>query len=141
MTVGEKVEVAGLLTKAETGAPVYAYYVCIQNGDNQGTALGQLVSLFHEGRERFSLGPIMEVHGEEIFPIQPFRSLEVTFLPKGYVLEDHEGNAVLHEHGIDICDGMSFTIANASQYPYLLEIVSPTMELTGEIVMDSPQEP
>ena len=43
--------------------------------------------------------------------------------------------------GIDICDGMSFTIANASQYPYLLEIVSPIMELTGEIVMDSPQEP
>ena len=83
----------------------------------------------------------MEVHGEEIFPIQPFRSLEVTFLPKGYVLEDHEGNAVLHEHGIDICDGMSFTIANASQYPYLLEIVSPIMELTGEIVMDSSQEP
>ena len=39
--------------------------------------------------------------------------------------------------GIDICDGMSFTIANASQYPYLLEIVSPIMELTGEIVMGS----
>jgi len=46
VTVGEKVEVAGLLTKAETGAPVYAYYVCIQNGDNQGTALGQLVSYY-----------------------------------------------------------------------------------------------
>ena len=46
VTVGEKVEVAGLLTKAETGAPVYAYYVSIQNGDNQGTALGQLVSYY-----------------------------------------------------------------------------------------------
>ena len=47
----------------------------------------------------------------------------------------------MHEHDIDICDGISFTIANANQYPYLLEIVSPIMELTGEIVMDSPQEP
>lgn len=46
VTVGEKVEVAGLLTKAGTGALVYAYYVCIQNGDNQGTALGQLVSYY-----------------------------------------------------------------------------------------------
>lgn len=46
VTVGEKVEVAGLLTKAETGAPVYAYYVSIQNGNNQGTALGQLVSYY-----------------------------------------------------------------------------------------------
>lgn len=37
--VGEKVEVTDLQTKAETGRPVYAYYVNIQNGDNQGTAL------------------------------------------------------------------------------------------------------
>lgn len=46
VTVGEKVEVTDLQTKAETGRPVYAYYVCIQNGDNQGTALGQLVSYY-----------------------------------------------------------------------------------------------
>ena len=57
------------------------------------------------------------------------------------VVFDDEGNVVLHEWAIDIYDGISFTIANANQYPYLLEIVSPIMELTGEIVMDSPQEP
>lgn len=37
--IGEKVEVGRFQTKSETGGPVYAYYVNIQDGGNQGTAL------------------------------------------------------------------------------------------------------
>lgn len=50
---------------------------------------------------------------------------------------DKDGNVILHECTIDIYDGMPLIVEDVHHYPYQLEIVSPVLEITGEIIWDS----
>ena len=50
-------------------------------------------------------------------------------------INDCNGNVVSESH-TDIYVGMVLTVPNATDYPYYIEITSPTLDVNGEITLD-----
>ena len=78
---------------------------------------------------------IFDVHVEEVN-----NTLQIVFtgtLPDAEIrLTDKNGDTVINESPTLIYDGMTLYVHTPSGYPYLLEVESPTLELTGEIVLE-----
>lgn len=76
-----------------------------------------------------------DVHVEEVN-----NTLQIVFtgtLPDAEIrLTDKNGDTVINESPILIYDGMTLYVHTPTGYPYLLEVESPALELTGEIVVD-----
>lgn len=76
-----------------------------------------------------------DVHVEEVN-----NTLQIVFtgtLPNAEIrLTDKNGEAVINASPTLIYDGMTLYVHTPSGYPYLLEVESPTLELTGEIVVE-----
>lgn len=51
-------------------------------------------------------------------------------------LTDKNGDTVINESPTLIYDGMTLYVHTPTGYPYLLEVESPALELTGEIVVE-----
>lgn len=66
--------------------------------------------------------------------------LQITFLfslkDADLTLTDKNGNVIVSETRSTILQGKTIYIPAPDAYPYLLEIVAPTVEITGEIVSD-----
>ena len=66
--------------------------------------------------------------------------LQITFLfflkDADLTLTDKNGNVIVSETQSTILQGKTIYIPTPDAYPYLLEIVAPTVEITGEIVSD-----
>lgn len=52
------------------------------------------------------------------------------------VILDGEGNEVLKEQQTIIYEGRTIFISNADSYPYSIEIISPTVNILGEIALE-----
>lgn len=52
-------------------------------------------------------------------------------------IQDKDGNKVVNEQQILIYEGRVIVIPQADSYPYSIEIVSPTIEIQGEIVLEN----
>ena len=67
-------------------------------------------------------------------------TLQIVFtgtLPDAEIrLTDKNGDTVINESPTLIYDGMTLYVHTPTGYPYLLEVESPALELTGEIVVD-----
>ena len=67
-------------------------------------------------------------------------TLQIVFiggLPDADLLvTDKTGNIVWEEYGVQLYDGKMVYIPDADGYPYRIEIVSPVMDVTGEITLD-----
>lgn len=76
-----------------------------------------------------------DVHVEEVN-----NTLQIVFtgtLPDAEIrLTDKNGDTVINESPTLIYDGMTLYVHTPTGYPYLLEVESPALELTGEIVAD-----
>lgn len=76
-----------------------------------------------------------DVHVEEVN-----NTLQIVFtgtLPDAEIrLTDKNGDTVINESPTLIYDGMTLYVHTPTGYPYLLEVESPALELTGEIVVD-----
>lgn len=76
-----------------------------------------------------------DVHIEEVN-----NTLQIVFtgtLPDAEIrLTDKNGDTVINESPTLIYDGMTLYVHTPTGYPYLLEVESPALELTGEIVAD-----
>ncbi len=96
--------------------------VILRNVTTQETAVTRTPSTF-------------DVHVEEVN-----NTLQIVFtgiLPDAEIrLTDKNGDTVINESPTLIYDGMTLYVHTPSGYPYLLEVESPTLELTGEIVLE-----
>lgn len=76
-----------------------------------------------------------DVHVEEVN-----NTLQIVFtgtLPDAEIrLTDKNGDTVINESPTLIYDGMTLYVHTPTGYPYLLEVESPALELTGEIVVE-----
>lgn len=76
-----------------------------------------------------------DVHVEEVN-----NTLQIVFtgtLPDAEIrLTDKNGDTVINASPTLIYDGMPLYVHTPTGYPYLLEVESPTLELTGEIVLE-----
>lgn len=67
-------------------------------------------------------------------------TLQIVFtgtLPDAEIrLTDKNGDTVINESPTLIYDGMTLYVHTPTGYPYLLEVESPALELTGEIVAE-----
>ena len=76
-----------------------------------------------------------DVHVEEVN-----NTLQIVFtgtLPDAEIrLTDKNGDTVINASPTLIYDGMTLYVHTPSGYPYLLEVESPALELTGEIVLE-----
>ncbi len=76
-----------------------------------------------------------DVHVEEVN-----NTLQIVFtgtLPDAEIrLTDKNGDTVINESPTLIYDGMTLYVHTPTGYPYLLEVESPALELTGEIVAE-----
>ena len=67
-------------------------------------------------------------------------ALQIVFiggLPDSEVtVTDKDGSVVWEEHQTPVYEGKTIRIENAENYPYLLKVDSPVMEVTGEIVLE-----
>lgn len=59
----------------------------------------------------------------------PLRNAEVS-------ITDSNGNAVINESQTTIYEGKMLYIHAPNAYPYIIEITSPTMDITGEITQE-----
>lgn len=76
-----------------------------------------------------------DVHVEEMN-----NTLQIVFtgtLPDAEIrLTDKNGDTVINESPTLIYDGMTLYVHTPTSYPYLLEVESPALELTGEIAVE-----
>lgn len=67
-------------------------------------------------------------------------ALQIVFiggLPDSEVtVTDKDGTVVWEEHQTPVYEGKTIRIENAEDYPYLLKVDSPVVEVTGEIVLE-----
>ena len=77
----------------------------------------------------------MEVHGEEIFPIQPFRSLAVIFLLKKIYcfLEQDHIDRLKNGKSVRYSRPLSFTIMNPLGQRYLRTRTEISLDKSGDI--------
>lgn len=67
-------------------------------------------------------------------------ALQIVFigglLDSEVTVTDKDGSVVWEEHQTPVYEGKTIRIENAENYPYLLKVDSPVMEVTGEIVLE-----
>lgn len=102
----------------------------------------------NERRKRVYLNTISEKRSPmKRSPSKPFAQVEdindCLYITFHWLLEnaditikDKDGNEVVSEQQILIYEGHTISIPQSDGYPYSIEIVSPTVEIQGEIVLE-----